>query len=74
MIMISLTYPKCGVANVKNPNVKKTIVNVLGEIKNVIQVVDARIVLIRKKYQINLRKRRNLKLLPIEILTYITEN
>ena len=70
MMMIYLIDQECGDVNVKNLNVKKTIVNALLGIKNAHLVVDVKIVLTRKKCQYNLRKKWKLKLLPIEYLLY----
>lgn len=59
--MIFLTELKFGDADVKNHNVKRTIVNATSETKNALQAVDVKIVKIKRDSQINLEKRKKLK-------------
>jgi hypothetical protein len=60
MMMIYLINQRYGDANVKSHPVKKTIVNVILEVKNVPHYANVKIVKIRREYKIN--KKRKLKL------------
>jgi hypothetical protein len=60
-MMIYLIELKYGVVDVKNHNVKRTIVNVLLGIRNAHQNVCVKIVQIKKKFHHILGRKRNLK-------------
>lgn len=60
-MMIYLIELKYGVVDVKNHNVKRTIVNVMLGIRNALQNVCVKIVQIKKKFHHFLGRKRNLK-------------
>ncbi|CAD8125149.1 unnamed protein product [Paramecium sonneborni] len=66
IMMMYLIDRKCGDVNIKNHNAKKIIVKAISKIKNVHLYVYIRIVLIRKEYRYNLRKRKQFQLIPVE--------
>lgn len=58
MMMTSLIVLECGVVGAKSRSVKKTTVSVLSEGRNALLNVYAEIVLIRKRCQVILGKKR----------------